>query len=181
MTARQRILALAVGSCIVVACGSSESAVDPTAIYAAALQPVLASVPDSVSVVLERETRWPGPEHAEPYFRAIGAAPSLVRAHHSLNEKSILLDLAVAGVLGLDLWADSLSNPSAMWGAWTSAYKRHAYVIVVSRPAVSQDGEKALMHYFLGCGALCGEGYVVRLEHEGTHWRVVADTTYVVS
>ncbi len=167
------------------ACGSPTTSADPHTIYAAALQSVLVLATDTTPIVLERWTQLPEYLEADHYFSAIGAPGSLIRAHRSLNEKSIELDSTLAQTLNIHLWTpDSLSNPSALLGTWTSAYSSYGskvYVIVVSQPVVSRDGTTALVHYWLGCGPLCGEGHVVKLERLDRDWRIIADSMYIVS
>ncbi len=155
---------------------------DPVPIYRAALADVLASIGDTVAVAIESATQSPSDADPEHFFRAIGVSRSLTNAHRLMNNTSVTIDAAVAQALNVDYGSpDSLTNPSAMYGAWTSAYDRYTYVIVLSQPAVSRWGETAIVHYWVGCGALCGHGYVSKLELVGDRWTVVADSMYMVS
>ena len=167
---------------LTISCSSPENAPDPTSIYRAALAEVLSSIEDTVPIALEWVTQSPPDEETHHYFRAIGAPSSLASAHADFNETSIVIDTAVARALGLEYWRpDSLTNPSTMYGVLTRAYNRYKYVVVLSQPVVSRRGKTALVHYWIGCGGLCGNGYVSRLEFVNGSWTVVADSMYVVS
>jgi hypothetical protein len=185
MNLMKRAVPLALCSVLSASCETPLYAPDLVAIYAAALEPVFERAGDSITVVLESETGWPGPDFTDPFFRDIGASRSLVRAHRTVNSASISLDTTVTNALNVDRWTPhARSNPSVVLGALTSAYTDYdapVVVISVSWPVVSRDGRTALVHYWVGCGALCGDGHVVKLQRQAEGWTVVSDRLYAVS
>lgn len=152
--------------------------------------PVFRAVLDSVARQLSAEikivvfhTSW-SPEGALEWAKSLRPPRSVVTAYRRANRvpSRISDDLNVPILDGTLLPLDDHSPVADDW--WAELRTIHGdgavWVVFLSQPGFSPDGDRALIHYEFACGPLCGESHVALAQSVDGDWSLASDTLYAV-
>ncbi len=108
-----------------------------------------------------------------------------IPANHSLTPSTLEAGLARANAVSVPIPAlpPAISRPVPRrvideifarkgWPEFYRRFPKSRGFIELSRPAFTDDRQKALLYVSYSCGGLCGTGWLVYLARSGASWRI---------